>query len=132
MTISGFEPLRRVSSLLKGLCRRLMSIFYYLPKKKTELESAPLFLPYVGYMSSCLIWLLQNFSPTTYRPPLPSRLLTCYSKPSKFTTGKTFYLLPESTSYRPTSANVANLVLTEFDMIWDICQLLTIFIHHWI
>ena len=51
--------------------------------------------PYLSrlYLSSCVIWLLQNFSPTTYRPPLPSTLLTRYSKPSKFTTNKIYLLL---------------------------------------
>ena len=57
------------------------------------------------YLSSCAIWLLQNFSPTTYRPPLPSRLLTRYSKPSKFTTNK-IYLLPVSEIYKLHLLNV--------------------------
>ena len=68
-------------------------------KNKTFLNQNRPPLPSLGYLSSCAIWLLQNFSPTTYRPPLPSRLLTRYSKPSKFTTNK-IYLLPVSEIYK--------------------------------
>ena len=48
-------------------------------------------LQFLGHNMSCsAIWLLQNFSPSTYGPPSPSRLLTLYLKPSKSTKGK-FY-----------------------------------------
>ena len=101
MTINGYEPSRRVSSLLKGLFRR-QGQFCFISQKKQKTffncESAPLTVSRL-YLSSCAIWLLQNFSPTTYRPPLPSRLLTRYSKPSKFTTNK-IYLLPVSEIYK--------------------------------
>ena len=92
MTVNGFEPSRRVSSLLKGLFRRQGQICF-ISQKKTFLNGIG--FPYLSrlYLSSCAIWLPQNFSPTTYRPQLPSRLLTRYSKPSKFTTNK-IYLLP--------------------------------------
>ena len=101
MTINGFEPLRRVSSLLKGLFRR-QGQFCLLAKKtnKTFFNWNRPPLP-----SLCYIYLSvqygysKNFSPTTYRPPLPSRLLTRYSKPSKFTTNK-IYLLPISEIYK--------------------------------
>ena len=77
MTINGIEPSRRVSSLLKGLFRRQRSILFSLAKTKKinycNWNRPP--LPFLGYMASSAIWLLQNFLPTTYRPPLPSRLL---------------------------------------------------------
>ena len=98
MTTNGFEPSRRVSSLIKGLFRRQGQFCFISQKKLFKLESAPLTVSRL-YLSSCAIWLLQNFSPTTYRPPLPSRLLTRYSKPSKFTTNK-IYLLPVSEIYK--------------------------------
>ena len=65
--------------------------FVSLAKKKTFLIGIG--FPYLSrlYLSSCAIWLLQNFSPTTYRPQLPSRLLTRYLKPSKFTTNIELY-----------------------------------------
>ena len=59
-------------------------------------------LPFLGYMSSSAIWLFQNFSPTTYRPPLPSRLLTRYLKPSKSTTNQFYYLFTEILQAKPT------------------------------
>ena len=99
MTINGFEPSRRVSSLLKGLFRR-QGQFCFISQKKTFLigiappPPPPLTVSRI-YLSYCAIWLLQNFSPTTYRPPLPSRLLTRYSKPSKFTTNKILLLVSE-------------------------------------
>ena len=94
MTINGFEPSRRVSFLLKGLFRRQGQFCFISQKKKQPflIGIGPLTVSRL-YLSSCAIWLLQNFSTTTYRPPLPSRLLTRYSKPSKFTSNK-IYLLP--------------------------------------
>ena len=93
MTNHKFEPSRHVLSLLKGLFRRQRPILLYL-SKKFELESAP--LPLLCYLSFSVIWLLQNFSPTTYRPLLPSRLITDHSKPSNFTTGEICNLLPKT------------------------------------
>ena len=77
--------------------------------------------PYLSrlYLSSCAIYLLQNFSPTFYRPPLPSTLLTRYSKPSKFTTNK-IYLLPvpvtEIHKLSLLNANSAILVCMELSL----------------
>ena len=92
MTVNGFEPSRHVSSLLKGLFRRQGQFCFISQKKLFLIGFGP---PYLSrlYLSSCVIWLLQNFAPTTYRPLLPSRLLTHNSKPSKFTTN-IIYLLP--------------------------------------
>ena len=73
----AFRPCSRDSSGDKGqLC--------FISQKKFNWNRPP--LPFLGYMSSSAIWLLQNFSATTYRPPLPSKLLTRYLKPSKSTT----------------------------------------------
>ena len=68
----AFRPCSRDSSGDKGQ-------FCFISQNKTKKinwDRPP--LPFLGYMSSSAIWLLQNFSPTTYRPPLPSRLLTRY------------------------------------------------------
>ena len=118
MTLNGFEPLRRISSLLKGLFRR-QGQFILLAKKKLFLIGiGP---PYLSrlYLSSCVIWLLQNFMPTTYQPLLPSRLLTRNSKPSKFTTNK-IYLLPvpatEIDKLSLLNANSAILVSIELSL----------------
>ena len=69
------------------------------------------------YLFSCAIWLLQNFSPATYRPPLPSKLLTRYSKPSKFITNK-IYLLPVTEIYKLSllNANSAILICLELSL----------------
>ena len=107
MTINGFELSRRVLSLLKGLFRRQKSICF-ISQKKINWNRPP--LPFLGYMFSTAIWLLQNFSPTTYRLPLPSRLLTRYLKPSKSTNGKIYYLLPKSYKLSLLTANIASLV----------------------
>ena len=101
----AFRPCSRDSSGDKG---QFCSIISHNKRKKKKKEKKlnwnrpPFFLPFLGYMSSSLIWLLHNFSPTTYRPPLPSRLLTRYPKPSKFTTDKIYYLVLKSTSFWPT------------------------------
>ena len=94
MTINGFEPSRGILSLLKRLFRRQRPIFVLSAKENWNWNRPP--LPFLDHISSSAILLLQIFSPTTYRPPLPSRLLTHYLKPSKVTTGK-IYLLPKST-----------------------------------
>ena len=60
------------------------------------------------YLSSCAIWLLQNFLPTTYRPP--SRLLTRDSKPSKFISNK-IYLLLVSEIYKLSLLNANSAIL---------------------
>ena len=93
---------RRVSSLLKGLFRRQRSILFSLAKTKKIINWNRPPLPFLGYMSSSAIWLLQNFSPTAYRPPLPSRLLTRYLKPSKSTTNQFYYLFTEILQAKPT------------------------------
>ena len=49
MTINGFEPSRRVSSLLKGLFRR-QGQFFLLAKKTFLIGIAPLPLPFLGYI----------------------------------------------------------------------------------
>ena len=95
----AFRPCSRDSSGDKG---QFCSVISQIKRKKNmswNRTPPPLFLPFLGYMSSSSIWLLHNFSPTTYRPPLPSRLLTRYSKPSKFTTDKIHYLVPKFTSF---------------------------------
>ena len=118
MTINGIEPSRRVSSLLKGLFRRQRSILFSLAKTKTKKlinwNRPP--LPFLGYLSSSAIWLLQNFSPTTYRPPLPSRQLIRYLKPSKSTTNQFFYLLRKSYKLSLLTANIASLVCTTLNL----------------
>ena len=115
MVIHGFEPSRRVSSLLKGLFRRQRSILFSLAKtKKINWNRPP--LPFLGYMSSSAILLLQNFSPTNYRPPLPSRLLTRCLKPSKTTTNQFYYLLPKSYKLSLLTANIASLVFTTLNL----------------
>ena len=112
MTINGFEPSRRVSSLLKGLFRRQRSISFYLAKKKKKLAGLA---PPNRFQAICLP-LQYGYSKTfrlqgtTYRPPLPSRLLTRYLKPSKSTSGKIYYLLPKSYKLSLLTANIANLV----------------------
>ena len=119
MIINGIEPSRRVSSLLKGLFRRQRSILFSLAKTKKQKELigiGPPFLPFLGYMSSSAIWLLQNFSPTAYRPPLPSRLLTRYLKPSKSTTNQFYYFLPKSYKLSLLTANIASLVCTTLNL----------------
>ena len=80
----AFRPCSRDCSGDKG-----QFCFHYTKQKKVNWNRPP--LPFLGYMSSSAIWLLQNFSPTTYRPPLPSRLLIRYLKPSKSTTNQFFY-----------------------------------------
>ena len=77
--------------------------------------------PYLSrlYLSSCVIWLLQNFAPTTYRSLLPSRLLTHNSKPSKFTTNKIYLLsVPATEIYKLSllNANSAILVCIELSL----------------
>ena len=58
-------------------------------EKKIALETAPLFFTVSRlYVFQFNMATPKLFSPTTYRPPSPSRLLTRYSKPSKFTTNK--------------------------------------------
>ena len=116
MTINGFEPSRRVSSLLKGLFRR-QGQFCFINQKTFLIGIGPPLSVSGLYLSSCAIWLLQNFSPSTYRPPLPSRLLTRYSKPSKFTTNK-IYLLPVTEIYKLSllNANSAILVCMELNL----------------
>ena len=118
MTINGFEPSRRVSSLIEGLFRRQGQFCFISQKNQTFFNWYRQPLPFSRlYLSSCAIWLLQNFSPTTYRPLLPSRLLTGYSKPSKFTTNK-IYLLPVTEIYKLSllNANSAILVCMELNM----------------
>ena len=83
----AFRPCSRDSSGDKGQ-------FCFVSQKKINWNRPR--LPFLGYVSSSAIRLFQNLSPTTYRPPLPSRLLTRYLKPSKFTTGKIYYILPKS------------------------------------
>ena len=118
MTINGIEPSRRVSSLLKGLFRRQRSILFSLAKTKKinyrNWNRPP--LPFLGYMASSAIRLLQNFLPTTYRPPLPSRLLIHYLKPLKSTTNQFFYLLPKSYKLSLLTANIASLVCTTLNL----------------
>ena len=117
MTINGIEPSRRVSSLLKGLFRRQRSILFSLAKTKKNYRNwnRPS-LPLLGYMASSAIRLHQNFLPTTYRPPLPSRLLIRYLKPSKSTTNQFFYLLPKSYKLSLLTANIASLVCTTLNL----------------
>ena len=71
----AFRPCSRDSSGYKGQ-------FCFICQKKIIGIGPP--LPFLGCMSSSAIWPLQNFSSTTYRPPLPSRPLIRYLKPSKF------------------------------------------------
>ena len=91
---------------------------FVLLAKKTFLIGigTPLTVPR-PYLSSCTIWLLQNFLPTTYQLPLPSRLLTRYSKPSKFITNK-ICLLPVAEIYKLSllNANCAILDWVELNM----------------
>ena len=117
MTINGIEPSRRISSLLKGLFRRQRSILFSLAKTKkiTVIGIGPP-LPFLGYMVFSALRLLQNFLPTTYRPPLPSRLLIRYLKPSKSTTNQFFYLLPKSYKLSLLTANTASLVCTTLNL----------------
>ena len=117
MTINGIEPSRRISSLLKGLFRRQRSILFSLAKTKkiTVIGIGPP-LPFLGYMVSSALRLLQNFLPTTYRSPLPSRLLIRYLKPSKSTTNQFFYLLPKSYKLSLLTANTASLVCTTLNL----------------
>ena len=117
MIINGFESSRRVSSLLKGLFRRQRPILFSLAKTKKITWNPPP-LPFLGYMSSSAIWLFQNFSPTIYRPPLPStsRLLTRYLKSSKSTTNQFYYFLPKSYKLSLLTANIASLVCTTLNL----------------
>ena len=72
MTINGFEPSRRVSSLLRGLNRRQRPTLSYCPKKKKK-KVIGIGPPYLFYMSPGATQLLQNFLSTTlYQPPLLS------------------------------------------------------------
>ena len=117
MTINKIEPSRRVSSLLKGLFRRQKVNFVFISQNKKNYRNwnrPP--LPFLGYMASSAIRLLQNFLPTTYRPPLPSRLLIRYLKPSKSTTNQFFYLLPKSYKLSLLTANIASLVCTTLNL----------------
>ena len=111
---------RRVSSLLKGLVRAKKVNFVFISQNKKKIKKIINWnrppLPFLGYMSSSAIWLLQNFSPTTYRPPLPSRLLTRYLKPSKSTTNQFYYLLPKSYKLSLLTANIAGLVCTTLNL----------------
>ena len=116
MTVNRFEPSRRVSSLLKGLFRR-QGQFCFISQNKTFLIGIGFHYLSRLYLSSCVIWLLQNFSPTTYRPPLANRLLTRYLKPSKFTTNK-IYLLPVSVTeiYKLSLLNANSAILVCMDL----------------
>ena len=104
--------------LAQGTLQATKVNFVSLPKqnqKQLNWNRPPLL--FLGYMSSSAIWLLQNFLPTTYRPPLPSRLLSRNLKPSKSTTGKFYYLLPKSYKRSLFTADIASLVCTTLNWI---------------
>ena len=103
----AFRPCSRDSSGDKGQ-------YCFISRKKLNWNRPP--LPFLGYIFSSAIWLLQNFSSTTYRPPLPSRLLTRHLKPSIFTTGKIYYLLPKSHKLSLLTANIANLICISLNL----------------
>ena len=107
----AFRPCSRDSSGDKG-----QFCFISQKKKKNNNNWNRPPLAFLGCMSYSVTWLLQNFSPTTYRPSVPSRLLTRYLKPSKSTTGKFYHLLPKSCKLRLVTANIANLVCTALNL----------------